>query len=81
MDKEAVNKRMCYPTVEHVLEHTKNAIKKIDAKHLFIATDRDTYKDDFKKDLKQLKVCVPIQWVNFANEWICQHYRCMWIHF
>ncbi len=57
MDIEAVNKEMCYPTVEHVLEHTKNALKKIGAKHLFIATDKYSYEKEFKENLKEVSLC------------------------
>ncbi|XP_072014512.1 GDP-fucose protein O-fucosyltransferase 1-like [Amphiura filiformis] len=58
LDKEATNREMCYPSVKHVLEHTRNALQKIGAKQLFIATDKHSYEEEFKRDLKSLKVSV-----------------------
>ena len=39
-----------------MLKHTRNALQKIGAKHLFIAMDKHPYKEKFEKGLKSLGV-------------------------
>ncbi|XP_071835612.1 GDP-fucose protein O-fucosyltransferase 1-like isoform X2 [Apostichopus japonicus] len=49
---------MCYPSVQEILDLTKEAIMTFDLRHLYIASDDNPYKEDFKETLHALNVTV-----------------------
>ncbi|XP_071836464.1 GDP-fucose protein O-fucosyltransferase 1-like isoform X2 [Apostichopus japonicus] len=55
---EHVFENMCYPTVEHIVNLTKEAVVKHSLQHLFIATDKLSYSHELNTALKPLGVKV-----------------------
>lgn len=53
---EHVFENMCYPTVEHIVNLTKEAVVKHSLQHLFIATDKLSYSHELNTALKPLGV-------------------------
>ena len=47
---------MCLPSVAHMLELTLKVVKDVNAKHLFIATDKHPHLEEFRKVLSPIGV-------------------------
>ncbi|XP_033645478.1 GDP-fucose protein O-fucosyltransferase 1-like [Asterias rubens] len=54
----AVSQDMCLPSVAHMLELTLKVVKDVNAKHLFIATDKHPHLEEFRKVLSPIGVSV-----------------------
>ncbi|CAH1776158.1 unnamed protein product [Owenia fusiformis] len=55
---EPLTKEICYPSEETILRQVKNAVLKTNAKHIFVATDKNPMIKELEQHLKEQKVKV-----------------------
>ncbi|XP_071809326.1 GDP-fucose protein O-fucosyltransferase 1-like [Asterias amurensis] len=53
-----VTKELCLPSLSHIVEHTAAVFKHVNARHLYIATDKQPYIEEFTNLLQPVGVTV-----------------------